>query len=90
MEGASSKSVVSFLAHKSIRGAPSIEARNATDESIAVSAGRFDCVKVVEAEQFANRKTTTWVHKEFADLIVKSISTSDRMDSTTELIELKD
>lgn len=49
-----------------------------SEESVTVEAGTFDCVKTTYGE--GENETTTWMHKEFAGLIVKMATKMTSME----------
>jgi hypothetical protein len=64
---------------------PKVETK---DETIKVEAGEYECTATTMESN--GMKTTSWVSKKFPQLCVKSVSKSDSMETTMELVEFKD
>ncbi|RIK64972.1 MAG: hypothetical protein DCC64_02560 [Planctomycetota bacterium] len=60
----------------------------ATEETITVQAGTFDCLRTVVEGMGA--KTITWMSKRFPGLIVKQVVTGETTEQVQELVEFKE
>jgi len=66
--------------------APKVEPPKQVEEKVKVEAGEFECIKT--EYEAAGTKTTTWTHKQYPGVTVKSTSKSDAMEMTSELTVL--
>ena len=81
--------VMKFETAKSTDGkTPETKAPEMTEEKCKVEAGEYDCMKYTM--ESAGTKTTSWMHKQYTSLVVKSHSKSDAYESVYELVEFKD
>lgn len=62
--------------------------RAATEETITVQAGTFDCLRTVV--EGLGARTITWMSKRFPGLIVKQVVTGETTEQVQELVEFKE
>jgi hypothetical protein len=80
---------ISFRVPKSSGGTPTSGPKAETkDETIKVEAGEFECTATTSEQN--GFKSTVWVSKKFAGLMVKMTSSGSGTESATELIEFKE